>query len=162
MKLNISKNKLFCISFLKNQDYLEHLSVNNQPLETVQHIKLIGIQLSSDLKWASHIDYICTKSSKRLYALQILKRSGVPTNDLRKMYCYFIRPVLEYDCPVWHSLLTCKLTSQVEDIQRRSVKIIHPYLSYNKDLASLKLPMLSERRESLCKSFYKTNFSSDS
>ena len=68
IKLNISKTSVRYLFLKEPRDYLEPLSVNNQPLETVEHIKLLGIQLSSDLKWASHINYICTKSSKHLYA----------------------------------------------------------------------------------------------
>ena len=33
--------------------------------------------LTSDLKWAFHIEHICSKASKRLCALRTLKRSGV-------------------------------------------------------------------------------------
>ena len=95
MKLNVSKTKELTVSFLKNRMCLEPLSFNSQPLEAVQTFKLLGVQLSSDLKWTSHIDYIRAKASKRSYALRTLRRSRVPANDLLKVYCYFIRPVLE-------------------------------------------------------------------
>ena len=118
--------------------------------------------MSSDLKWSKHIEYICSKASKRLYALWMLKRSGVPPSDLRSVYSYFIRPVLEYACPVWHSSLTLSLRDEVEDIQRRAVRIIHPHLSYSQGLQELNLPTLFDRRQSLCRSFYKSNLNSES
>jgi hypothetical protein len=51
--------------------------INNQHLETVHTIKLLGVYLTSDLKWIKHVTHICSKASKRLYALRLLKRKYV-------------------------------------------------------------------------------------
>ena len=157
MKLNVKKTKVFIVSFLKNHPSPQPRLINNQPLEVVHTIKFLGVYLSSNLKWTTHIGHICPKASKRLYALRLLKRNGVQSRDLRLVYCSFIRPVVEYACPVWHSSLPLFLSDQVEHIQRRAVKIICPYLSYSESLEELELPTLVERRESLCRSFYKNN-----
>ena len=84
------------MSFLTNQPSLQPLMVNNQHLETVHTIKLLGVYLKSDLKWIKHVTHICSKASKRLYALRLLKHNGVQWSDLRRVFCRFIRPVLEY------------------------------------------------------------------
>ncbi len=90
-----------------------------------------------------------------MHALRLLKRNGVQSSDLRRVFCSFIRPVLEYACPVWHSSLPNSLSDQIEHIQKRALKIILPYQSYHESLNTLKLPTLTERRESLCMRFYK-------
>ena len=154
MKLNIKKTKEFVVSFLKHTPSIDLLTVNNEPLQTVRTAKLLGVHLTSDLKWSAHIDYICAKSSKRLYALRTLRRSGVLSRDLCSVFCYFIRPVLEYAYPVWHSLLTLKLSDQIEAIQRCAVKIILPHLPYGEGLSALNLTTLYDRREHPCRSFY--------
>ena len=100
--------------------------------------------------------------SKRLYALRILKRSGVPPADLRIVYCSFIRPILEYACPAWHSSLPQKLRDQVEQVQRRATKVILPSLSYSERLVELDLVTLNERRESLTRRFYSSVLDSSS
>ena len=133
---------------------IDPLTVNNEPLQTFCTTKLLGVHLTSDLKWSAHIDYICAEASKRLYALRTLRRSGVPSCDLCSVFCYFIRPILEYACPVWHSSLTLKLSDKIETIQRRAVKTILPHLRYNEGLPALNLTTLFDRREHLCKSFY--------
>ena len=139
--------------FLINQPLAQPLIVNNQPLEAVNTFKLLGVNLTSDLKWTTHIRHISSKASKRLYALRILKRNGVQPSDLRTVYCSFIRPVLEYACLVWHTSLPKFLTDELEHIQRRALKIIVPHLSYSESLKDLKL---------LCRSFYKNNYSDTS
>ena len=154
MKLNVKKTKEFIVSFLKHTPQIDPLTVNNEPLQTVRTTKLLGVHLTSDLKWSAHIDYICAKASKRLYALRTLRRSGVPSRDLCSVFCYFIRPILEYACPVWHSSLTLKLSDEIEAIQRRAVKIILPHLTYDEGLSALNLTILFDRREHLYRSFY--------
>jgi hypothetical protein len=101
MKLNVKKTKEFTVSFLKTKPSLEPLTNNKRSIEVVHTAKLLGVQLSSNLKWNIHIDYMCSKASKRLFALRMSKRNGVHPRDLRLVYFYFIRPVLEYACPVW-------------------------------------------------------------
>jgi hypothetical protein len=130
MKLNVTKTKEFNIS-LSNVPYsFPALSIDNQHLEVVYTVKLLGVYLSADLKWTTHINHIYSKASKRLFAIRILKRNGVELRDLRNVYCSFIRPVLEYACPVWHFSLPVFLCDQIEQIQRRALKIIYRDLSY--------------------------------
>ena len=75
---------------------------------------------------------------------------------LRSVYVCFVRPVLEYACPLWHSSLTSSLHDDLEQIQRRATKIMLPSLSYNERLSELGLPTLHERRVELCRRFYKS------
>ncbi len=42
--------------------------------------------------------------------------------------------------------------------KKRALKIILPYQSYHESLNTLKLPTLTERRESLCMRFYKKTY----
>ena len=100
--------------------------IDNQYLEMVQTTKLLGVNLTSDLKWTKHVTHICSKASKRLHALRLLKRNGVQSRDLQKVYCCFVRPILEYACPVWQSSLSILLSDQIEHIQKRALRIILP------------------------------------
>ena len=96
------------------------------------------------------------ETSKRLYALRCLKRSGVLPRDLCSVFCCFIGRVVEYACPVWHSSLSNALFEELEQIQKGATKIMLPGLSHRERLAHLKLPTLQDRRDELCRRFYKT------
>ena len=50
--------------------------------EVVSSAKVVGVVLSSNLKWSAHIDSITTKTAKRLYLLRQLKHAGIAHSDL--------------------------------------------------------------------------------
>ena len=81
MKINVTKTKELSISFLKNSLPAERLMVNNQSLDPIRLSKLLGVNLSTDLKWSIHIDEVCARASKRPFALRTLKRNGVPLHQ---------------------------------------------------------------------------------
>ena len=156
MRINAKKTKELNICFSKSPPILQPLTINNVPLDCVQSTKLLGISIQSNLKWDLHVGTICRKASKRLYTLWCLKRSGVLPRDLCSVFCCFIRPVVEYACPAWHSSLSYALSDELEQIQKRATKIMLPGPSYRERLAHLKLPTLQEHRDELCHRFYKT------
>ena len=67
MKLNSDKCKELRISFARNQTEFSPVIVNGKGLEVVQHAKLLGLTISSDLSWNEHISNVVKKASKRLY-----------------------------------------------------------------------------------------------
>ncbi|CAB4006150.1 RNA-directed DNA polymerase from mobile element jockey [Paramuricea clavata] len=161
MRLNAKKTKEFRVSFLQSEPEFDHLTINGSPLEVVDSFKLLGITLSSDLSWNIHVSNISAKASKRLYALRILKRHGVPVKNLISIFCSFIRPVLEYACQVWHSSLPLMLSDQIEHTQKRALKIVFPLHSYAEALDKAKLKTLQERREIQCLSLYQSILKDD-
>ena len=87
----------------------------------------------------------------KLHMLRILKGFRLPILDLVSIYCSYVRPVLEYCAPVWHSGLTDKQNDQIERIQRRACRLMlgPQYCNYSQALESLSLPSLNCRREKL-------------
>ena len=67
---------------------------------------------------------VLSKASKRLHILQVLRRGGVPAEDLFSIYSALIRSVLEYCCVVWHHALPSYLSEEVEQIQKRALRIM--------------------------------------
>jgi len=74
----------------------------------MMEFKLLGVHISDDLRWDSHVNVIYNKLSSRLHFLKVLKRSGVGPNDPLYFYTAVIRPILEYACVVWHHNLTAQ------------------------------------------------------
>ena len=62
MKFNTEKTKEIVFSFLKNHT-APSISINNSTITRVDTAKLLGVHISSDLKWEAHIQNIYSKSS---------------------------------------------------------------------------------------------------
>ena len=96
--MNAQKTKQLRISFPKRESPVQPITADVRIIDAVTCFKLLGMYISYDITWSHHEDYICTKTSKRLYALHTLKRAGTSSNDLVSVYCSFVRPVMEYAC----------------------------------------------------------------
>ena len=154
MKLNASKTKELRVNFSACPPSFPPIVINNQPVDIVKHVKLLGVTISDDLKWNSHVDVICTKASKRLYALRLLKRSALPDLVLVNVYSTCVRPILEYACEAWHSCLPTYLSDQIESVQRRALRIVYPSINYTQAMQAAKIPILYERRSNLCERLF--------
>ena len=112
--------------------------------------------LSSVLKWNEHVAYIVKKSSRRLYMLRLLKRGNADKKTLIAVYTTCIRPILEYCNEIWHFNIPEYHSNDIERIQRRALKIIHPLsLSYNEALVVCNISTLHLRREQLRRTIFK-------
>ena len=60
MKINCKKTKAILFNSSRNNDFLPKLTIeNNQELEVVEELKLLGVIITSDLKWNAQCDSIC-------------------------------------------------------------------------------------------------------
>ena len=105
-QLSESKCKEFRISFAKCEPVLAYIIVNGNPIERVLCIKLLGLNISSDLKWNNHTSEIIKKTSARLHCLRQLKRANIATKEL--ITFYKTRPIIEYACPTFYNALPRK------------------------------------------------------
>ena len=128
--------------------------INGQTVDIVDHIKLLGVTISNDLKWNLHVDAICKKASKRLYALRLLKRNALPVSVLVNVYCTCVRPIFEYACEAWHNNLPVYLSNQIESVQKRAFRIIYPTFTYCQAMRAVKVPSLHKRRGILCERLF--------
>ena len=119
------KPNFIYINFSKCSESFPDITLCGEVVKKVQSTKLLGVYLSDDLKWDCHVEKIHEKAAKRLYQLRILKRDGVASDTLVKVYCANVRPVLEYACPVWHTNLTNIQSQLLETVQKRAFKIVH-------------------------------------
>ena len=121
--------------------------IGDRLIDTVSEAKLLGVVISSDLKWNSHINYVYKKEAKRLYGLRLLKRNTLPADVLLSVYCTYIRV---YDsCESWHFNLPLYLSDQIENVQKRALRIIFPAMKYIDAMSRAKLTTLHERRSIL-------------
>ena len=158
MKINSKKTKIMKFNKSRKNDFPPELYLSdNQKLDVVSHVKLVGVMVTQDLKWAMNTDYICTKARQKLWILRRLKKYKFKILDVFKKE---VRSILEYAVPVWHSGLTQQQSHQIERIQKQAFRIIldHNYISYDVACTILSMEPLHIRRTQLCLNFAKRDF----
>ena len=95
---------------------------------------MLGLNISSDLKWRVHVSELVRKASTRLYFLRQRKKSHVAKRELLLLYITCIRSILEYGNPLFHRDLPSCPYEDLEILQKRAMKIRHPELSYARAL----------------------------
>ena len=89
----------------------------------VDEVRLLGILLSSDLKWHKHVNFCIKKASKLCFLIIQLRRSGLSKNLLWKVYNSVIRSVLTFAFPCYCNLTAAQF-KLMENLERRISKII--------------------------------------
>ena len=93
---------------------------------------------------------IVSKASKRLPIMRVLRRGGVIDSDLVAIYVAVVRFVLEHYCMVWNNAFPAYLSSEIERVEMRALRIIHPRSSYQEALQLAKTAGLEDRCDELC------------
>ena len=149
LQLNPSKCKELQSCFTRSPPTHSPVELDGLAFESVNSAKVLGVTIRDDFKWNDHIFNVTSNAAKRLYLLSQLKRAGICASDLVLFYCSTIRSVLECACQVFHSSLPYYLSEELERIQKRALRIIFPYASYNSALKEAGIPSLYDRRASL-------------
>ena len=68
----LNEEKCKEISFRKTDPSFDPVVINNKSIELVESVKILGLNISNDLKWKIHISEIVRKVSSRLYFLKQL------------------------------------------------------------------------------------------
>ena len=103
LQLNDRKCKEMRISFAKTLAEFNPFIINEKAIEVVTNVKLLGLNISNDLKWNCHVNEISRKVCTRLYFLKQLKRASVAPKELVTFYITCICPIMEYAYPVYHN-----------------------------------------------------------
>mgnify|MGYP002259906745 FL=1 len=115
--------------------------------ESHEHTHL-GITLTHNLSWQSHITRIINKSSQRLALLRRLKYK-LSRKALIRLYLTMIRPILEYGCVLFDNC-TDGLSSSLEAVQFEAARICTGALRHTPRLlllSELGWQTLSDRRK---------------
>ena len=153
IKLNNRKTK--CMPYInsKTRDFMPQLQLESgQFLEVIYEIKLVGLVLTSDLKWDNHVNYTVTRVNKVIWQLVRFKQLGAPREKLKLLYILKIRSILMFAAVCYHSSLTLELSRKLELQLKRSLAVIlgTDYRSYSHALSLTNLPRFNKLKETAC------------
>ncbi len=92
LSLNVSKTKELIVDFRKRQQRpYTPLMISGTPVERVSSFKYLGVNISEDLKWTTHIQTQVKKARQRLYCKGIfLLGSNQTVKPISKMYVLYV------------------------------------------------------------------------
>ncbi len=143
--------------------------INEDLLEKVSALRDLGINLDSSLKPSVHIDKICSSARQKIAFLFKIFCSKKFVS-LTKAYTSYIRPILEFNSPVWSPLNSVNI-DKLEKVQKLFTRRVFSRcglepVAYHFRLKFLNLESLERRRRkadlctcfSLVKGFYDSKF----
>ncbi len=97
LSLNVSKTKVLIVDFRKRQQRpYTPLMISGTPVERVSSFKYLGVNISEDLTWTTHIQTQVKKARQRLYHLRQLRKFRVSPAILKTFYSGAIESVLTF------------------------------------------------------------------
>ena len=112
MLLNEKKTKVMIFN-ATDQKFTTRLKLNNENLEVVKHTKLLGVEITDDLKWNNNTESLVKKANMRMELLRKVSEFCTDIEERKNIYILYIRSILEQSCVVWLAL--------PEKIQRKRI-----------------------------------------
>jgi hypothetical protein len=99
--------------------------LHDQKLEVTKDSKYLGVTISTDLSWNSHINNIYAKANR---TINFLRRNihSCPKEVKRNAYTTLVRPSVEYASAVWDPY-TRNQINQLEQVQPRAARFVNGY-----------------------------------
>ena len=147
------RNIISCMTIKQRSSFFYQLLLDNSILQSVPNNPYLGITISSDLKWGTHIDNISKKASS---TLGFIRRNihHCPAKTRKSAYISLVRSTLEYGAITWDPFIQSNI-DKLQRIQRKTARFIsHDYTSrtpgyVTKMLNYLDLATLQQRRKEL-------------
>ena len=163
MLVNNVKSAVMMFSTSRTKAFPAEISLDGKYLEVKQKMRILGVIVSSDLRWEENTDHLCKKAFKNMWVLRRMKSLKMDIFTIMDYYMKEVRVHLELAVPVWHSGLTLKLSADLERVQRVAVSILlgRSDFDYGRSCALLGLKPLYVRRQELCEQFARKTASPD-
>ena len=113
-----------CFNFTQNFQFPSRVTMCGEQLPIVRQNKLLGVIITTDMKWNKNTKYLRRKGNARIKCLRKLTPFSPPIENLKTIYKSYIRSVLEESCTVWHSDLTENYRISLERVQKNASRNI--------------------------------------
>ena len=106
----------------KETDQNVSYTLEGMVLENVENIKYLGVTITNDLRWNTHISNVCTKANRTLGCLR-QNLYACPQEVKEATYKGLVRPVLEYCGSVWDPS-GVGLQNELVKVQNRAARFV--------------------------------------
>ena len=100
LNINVEKTKILNTGSYKSIPRHLTITLNNQQIEQIHNIKFLGITVDEHLTWKEHIDTICKKINKFVFALKKIREvTSIKTAIM--VYHAYICSIIRYGIIAW-------------------------------------------------------------
>eukprot|EP00061_Rhincodon_typus_P002094 g16594.t1 len=82
LSLNVGKTKELFINFRIKRGEHAPICINGTEVDRVKSIKFLGVTITHDLSWTSHVNATVKKAQQCLFFLRQLRKSGTSIKSL--------------------------------------------------------------------------------
>ena len=120
-------------SFKRNNPKLS-IKISDTEIEEKTVTNFLGVQVDNKLTWKAHIAHICSKVSKSIAILRLV-RSIFPKHILKMIYMSLIYTYINYCNLIWGSAAACNMKPLIL-LQKKAIRIINlaNYLEHTEPL----------------------------
>lgn len=116
-------------------------------VEQVADERLLGFQLSNDMKPHKHVQKCLVSANKGLFLLYKMRNMGMPRKILVSFYQQYVQAIIENMAPAFHHQLTQDDAKCIERIRKRASRCVAEQKHF--------FPSPTSRREKLCFGFFR-------
>ena len=156
ISVNHQKTKVMLFARHNKFDFVPELQlIENQNIEVVEEMKIVGYMLRSDLKTCSNTAMIIKKAYGRMWIIRRLKALGASRARLIDVLQKQVLSVLNLGVPAWDCMLTEEEKDAFERVLKTGLKIIwgQYYTSFNEVLTEGKIRTMRQVRSRIVKKF---------
>ena len=137
------------INFTRSPKLIHKYTLHDHQLDAVSSAKYLGLTLSKDMTWKTHVSQVITKANRSLGFL--IRNLQIRSPDIKeKAYFGLVRPQVEYASSVWDPYHKNQVHS-IEMVQRRTARWVlnryHNTSSVTDMLQHLGWQTLQQRRQ---------------
>ena len=131
------------------------MMVIGHPLPVVSQMRLLGLIIDDRLSWWPLVEDVVKRSKAKIWSLLKLREAGASRDQLLALYIARVRSCVEFGAQVYGAVVNISQSDTIEAVQSKALQIVlgSASRSYAKNLATLGLETLENRRQDLLKSF---------
>ena len=156
MAINKKKTQLLVVSPPNGCNTVATMKMGDHEVSSQKELKLVGFTFCDKPGASAHVAQIKEKFRVRVWMLYHLRRSGFRRRQLYRLYCCYLRTIIEYCSVVYHSILSCGQREDLERIHRQAIRICYGHdIVVGAVMAEEHIETLEARRVRRCDTFIK-------
>lgn len=128
MKINKKKTQLLVISPPNGCATTGSFSMDpDHRVDSAEEMRLVGYTFGTAPDAGAHVSAVERQYRAKKWLLYHLKEAGFKGHSLFRLYCCYVRSMIEYCSPVYHPLLSAGQSQRLERQHRHAVRVCFGY-----------------------------------